>query len=367
MSQIEARIATMAARYGPLSYPDVIEEALYGEGGFYTSVGAAGRNRDFLTSPETGHLFGAVVARYADRLWALLGKPDPFWFVEAGCGTGTLCRTLLDASPMCRSALRYVCVERSAAQRAAIARQVPLQPCSEILGAVEGTGDAAHPRAGQGPLVTVMADLPERVGAGLVFANELLDNLTPVVIERSSTGWSEVRVTAELTEVLVPAPEGLVVIAERRAPEAGIRARIPIARAARQWLSRARTAVAEGEVVCIDYGAPTAELADRGWPGWVRTYRGHSRGGHPLNDLGSVDVTFDVPTDQLDAVRDVSQAEWLIAAGMEDLVQEARDAWDSRSGWNLAALKARSRVGEGVTLRDPDGFGAFRVLTWSAG
>jgi len=48
-------------------------DALYGPSGFYTSGGRAGRRGDFITSPEVGPLFGAVMARYVRAEWARLG------------------------------------------------------------------------------------------------------------------------------------------------------------------------------------------------------------------------------------------------------------------------------------------------------
>ena len=46
-----------------------MELALYGPSGFYTGAasGSAGRRGDFITSPEIGPLFGAVLARLARR------------------------------------------------------------------------------------------------------------------------------------------------------------------------------------------------------------------------------------------------------------------------------------------------------------
>ena len=78
----------------------------------------AGRRGDFLTSPEVGPLFGAVLARLLDAEWDRLGRPDRFTVVDAGAGPGTLARSVLAAGPRCRDALRYVAVEVGAAQRA---------------------------------------------------------------------------------------------------------------------------------------------------------------------------------------------------------------------------------------------------------
>ena len=52
--------------------------------------GSAGRAGDFLTSPEVGPLFGAVLARALDAWWEELGEPAPFTVVEAGYVLGLL-------------------------------------------------------------------------------------------------------------------------------------------------------------------------------------------------------------------------------------------------------------------------------------
>jgi len=64
-------MGTLAATMsGPTPFDDYMNEALYGAQGFYTSgTGRAGRRGDFLTSPEVGPLFGAVVARFLDSEW----------------------------------------------------------------------------------------------------------------------------------------------------------------------------------------------------------------------------------------------------------------------------------------------------------
>jgi len=67
----------------PVPFDEFMREALYGENGFYTRPdgGHAGRRGDFLTSPEVGPLFGAVIANYLDAEWARLGRPEQFTVV----------------------------------------------------------------------------------------------------------------------------------------------------------------------------------------------------------------------------------------------------------------------------------------------
>ena len=263
--------------------------------------------------------------------------------VEVGAGRGSLAAAVRAAG----YGGRYVCVERSAALRAAAAERVPD--------------------------VEVVAELPEGPLDGVVLANELLDNLPFGLLERGADGWLAVAVGPGPAEVLVPAGEEDASLADRLAPDAPMGGRLPVQRRAAAWLRSALGVLRQGRVVVVDDAGTTPSLARRPWLDWVRTYRAHGRGGHPLEVPGTQDVTCEVAVDQLaDLVRapdaDRSQAEWLTACGIDDLVAEARATWHERAALgDLEALKARSRVSEADALTDPSGLGAFRVLEWGVG
>jgi SAM-dependent MidA family methyltransferase len=359
VTPVDELVLERVRRLGPRPADEVIELALYGDGGFFSSGGGAGRRRgDFLTSPEVGPLFGAVVARALDAWWEALDRPDPFVVVEGGAGRGALPRAVLDAAPACASGLRWVCVERSPTLRAAAADALAVEPAGQVLGGP----------AGRGPVVTVVDELPTGPFSGLVVANELLDNLPPVIAERTADGWAEVRVGEEsgrLVEVLAPA-SGITRAAQRWAPDVEVGERVPLARQAVRWVERARRVLDAGWVVCVDYGAlTTSELARRGFDGWLRTYRGHERGSGWLDDLGTQDITYDVPADQLQPAAVDIQAAWLRRFGIGELVTAARRAWHERAAvGDLSALRARSRIGEAGALIDETGLGAYLVLQW---
>lgn len=342
--------------------------------GFYGAGGGAGRGRDFLTSPEVGPLFATVLAAAADSWWDEMSRPDPFVVVEAGAGSGTLAEALLGVPPRCAPAMRYVTVERSPALRAEQRSRLALETPAFVLGASEQSEDTeAHPRPGQGPLVTALTELPAVAIDGIVLANELLDNLAFVLLERGPDGWLEVRVgerEGRLVEVLVPAPVDLAADAERLAGAAGVGSRIPLQRQAQAWLDAALRVVRHGRVVVIDYCSESATLASRRWTEWLRTYRGHGRGGHPLEAPGAQDVTTEVALDQLERVSSPtavrSQATFLAAHGMGGLADGAADSWRAGAArGDLAALRARSRVGEAAALSDPSGLGGFTVVEWA--
>ena len=107
-------------------------------------------------------------------------------------------------------------------------------------------------------------------------------------------------------------------------------------------------------------------LALSPWREWLRTYRGHERGEHYLRAPGSQDITSQVCIDQLpepDAVR--TQAQFLQRWGIDELVEEGRQAWSSQAAApTLESLRMRSRVREAESLLDPQGLGGFSVIEW---
>ncbi|MGH9118585.1 MAG: SAM-dependent methyltransferase [Acidimicrobiales bacterium] len=305
-----------------------VEAALYDpEHGFYATQGRAGRRGDFITSPEIGPLFGAVVARALDRWWDELGRPDPYVVIEAGAGAGTLARSVAGAAPRCLPALRYHPVDR---------------------------GDA------------LPADRP-----AVVLANELLDNLPFDLAEARGGAWREVLVDVDTEGRLTEGVGPVAVVGEEPAVVAATDgARIPVQRAAADWL-RAMLDRMPDRLLVIDYADTTASMATRPWTDWVRTYRGHQRGDHPLADLGAQDITVEVALDQLAAVRPpdraMSQAEFLTEHGIAELVDEGRRIWAERAHiGDLAALRARSRIAEAEALTDPGGLGGFTVIEWTS-
>jgi len=364
---VEARVAAEIARRGPIPFAEVVDLALYDPtGGFYASGGHAGRRGDFLTSPEVGPLFGAVVARALDQAWDRGGSPDVFTVVEAGAGHGALARSVLAAAPRCAPALRYVLVERAARQRAAHAEHLTLDvPAFAFVSGPDDDDDEpmAPTPAAVGPIVISLSELPRVSGPCIVLANELLDNIPFGLLERTADGWADVRVGLDddrLVEVLVPAAHPPQLDAE-------MGARIPEQVRASAWVREAQQLAApDGRVISIDYASTTAEMAKRPWVEWVRTYRRHERGAHPLARLGEQDITCEVAVDQLPApAQDLSQADWLRAHGIDDLVEEGRATWRDRASiGDLAAMRARSRVTEAEALLDPTGLGGFRVLEW---
>ncbi len=377
MASAAELVSDRIGRFGPIPFSEYLELVLYDERvGFYETGGRAGRRGDFITSPEIGPLFGAVIARALDAWWRELGRPDPFVVVDAGAGPGSLARAVLAAAPACSGALRYVLCERSAAQRTRHSEGLPLVPAAQAFSRPRGGEEGSEEdepvvdSTGRGPLVVSLGELPVGPFTGVVLANELLDNL-PFDLLVHDGDWREARVAVgpagRLVEMLVPArqlPAGL----PARPPHG---ARAPVAGAAADWLARALERLERGLVVMIDYASTTAAMAARPYREWLRTYRGHERGGHYLTHPGGQDITTEVPLDQLVAVRAPerveTQTQFLARHGLDELVEEGRQVWAERAHLgDLAAVTGRSRIREAEALTATDGLGDFTVAEWRA-
>jgi SAM-dependent MidA family methyltransferase len=330
--------AAIAAAGGAIPFNQFMQISLYGENGFYTNSGKAGRRGgDFITSPEVGPLFGTVIARALDAWWIELGSPSSFDVVECGAGPGTLARSILAAKPRCLQALNYVAVEVSAAQR------------------------ALHPEG-----VESREAMPDHAINGVILANELLDNLPFRLFVFDGT-WMEAFVAqtpdGAFVEVLHK-PSALPAVLPQTA---ALGSRVPIQDAACAWVSNALSLIERGSLLLFDYCTDTtAAVAAMPWRKWLRTYEDHERGGHYLLAPGSQDITAQVVLDQLPGgFNAMTQAQFLQQLGIDELVLEGKAYWEQLSGApDVAAMKMRSRAIEHDALTDMNSLGSTRVLIW---
>lgn len=351
-----------------MSFAQYMDIALYDESiGFYATIGRAGRCGDFLTSPEVGPLFGALLARRLDEEWFALGSPETFVVVEFGAGPGTLARSIAFASPECSKALRYLMVERSAEQRALHAEHL-----DGWMGDLDAAGiDAFVHGVGPGPQFASSSIAPTGI-TGVVLANELLDNLAFEIVRHDGGGNFErldVHHAEDGLEFVVAPTEVPASLAPVLA-SAAVGEWMPLQNNAVHWLTAAIDRLERGVVIAIDYGASTAEIAARPEMGWLRTFVGQERGGHPLDTPGSCDITSDVAIDQLGAAVAptvvATQRQVLERLGIAQLVEEGRQIWTAKAAApDVEALRARSRIGEAESLLQSGGLGDFIVLEWT--
>lgn len=334
--QISAAIK--AAVNNAISFEKFMELSLYSSNGFYTTTGQAGRRGDFLTSPEVGPLFGAVVARAIDTRWHELGCPRKFTIVEVGAGPGTLARSVLKAELECREVISYVAVETSSAQR------------------------SLHP-----PQVISQDQMPCEPFVGMIIANELLDNL-PFRLFVFDNKWQEAFVVEQdgkFLEVLRIVDDAPVWLPDN--PIHGTR--LPVQQQAQKWLASSLQMLEHGSLMAFDYCMTTTIAATKPWRDWLRTYRQHELGRHYLSQPGEQDITSHVMIDQLAVITAPNsvarQRDWLIEHGINVLVDEGRALWQTQAAKpNLQAMLMRSRVSESESLCAQDGLGSFTVLEW---
>jgi SAM-dependent MidA family methyltransferase len=330
--------AAIAAAGGAIPFSEYMQLALYGEGGFYTTGGRAGRRGgDFITSPEVGPLFGTVIARALDAWWKEIGSPSRFDVVECGAGPGTLARSILAAQPECLGAMHYVAVEISASQR------------------------ALHPQG-----VESRETMPDGPITGVILVNELLDNL-PFRLFVFDGSWMEAFVSqasdGQFVEVL-RTPDVVPTCLPQTAP---LGSRAPIQDAAASWVRDSFSKIRNGRLLLFDYcSTSTPDIALRPWREWLRTYRDQGRGTHYLTEPGSQDITTQVMLDQLPSgFSAATQADFLKQWGIDELVSEGSDYWERmKSAPDVAAMKMRSRSAEAKLLTDKASLGLFSALSW---
>ena len=369
-------VAAHIRRHGPLAVRRVVELALYDpDHGFYATGGAAGR-RAATSSPAPRSV------PCSERCW-----PGP----TTSGGTSSATR------PVHRGRLRRRhrhARERHSARGARVPGRADLRARGAVAGPAGpsrrspvalGTGARARtaswirrrtknrrgPNAVRGRASCSLDSMPALSIVGVVTANELLDNLPFAVVERAGAEWLEVRVALDadqqdLIEQLVPAPERLARDAEALVPGAADGARFPIQTRATTWLRNALAHVGRGRVLVLDYASTTPALAGRPSREWLRTYREHERGGSPLDQLGTQDITVDVCVDQLTRCAPRSRPD---ASGVPARPRVGRVGRGGPAHVERASPRRRPRGParaepdpRGGGADRPDGLGSFRVL-----
>ena len=326
-----------------------MDAALYDPAdGFYTAGGRAGRAAgDFLTSPEVGPLFGAVLARALDAWWERARPARPVRGGRRRRRPGTLARAVLAARPAVPSTAP--CATSPSSGRRRSGRRHAGLAWSRVA---DAAGRAVR-RASWSPTscsTTCRSASPSTTAAGA---------------RPASTSTPDGR----LVEVLVGRSIRRARRACRRRAAHGARApRAGRGRGAgsRDALGRLGARAARGASTTPSTTADAGGAAVAG----VAAHLPRPRAGRALPRRSRARRTSPATSPSTSSpppdARRRTQAEFLGAHGIDELVEEGRRTWAAprRGARPRRADAPRSRVREAEALIDPAGLGGFTVAEW---
>jgi SAM-dependent MidA family methyltransferase len=345
-------------REGPLTFAVFMEACLYHpQHGYYMRAAPNEAGGDYFTSPDTGPLFGRLLARQQREMWEALGKPRPFSLVECGGGGGRLagqiCAAAAQQAPGFAQALRVALVERS-----------PLRQ------------EQARARLAEfGAQVEVTGSLPSSGVTGCVLSNELLDALPVHRVVQRGEGLCEIYVGARDNELVEIEGElsspALATYLNKygSALEDGQLAEINLA--ALDWLREAAAVLDRGFLLTIDYGARARELyGPARQRGTLMAYRRHHAHEDWLGGPGEEDLTAHVNFTALEVRgRELGLEPLGYTTQVSFLLALARAG--EFSDLEPPGTGEREKVGARLSLRQlihPEGMGeSFKVLVQAKG
>lgn len=360
---VSAFIRERIARQGTCTFEEFMHLALYAPGlGYYSAgsvkIGAAG---DFVTAPEVSDLFSQCVANQcADVLSETRGE-----ILELGAGTGRMAAVILEALNE-RGCLpeRYSILEVSAdladRQRARISK-LPVTIRERVVW---------------------LDRLPSGPIKGVILANEVLDALPFRRFVVRETGIAELGVGPELTEREVEPSEDLQAAWEliaRELPESlpeGYRSEACLS--VEPWIASLSECLERGVMLLFDYGFPrTHYYHPQREDGTLVCHFKQLAHSNPFVNVGVQDITAWVDftrvaesavAAQLEVLGFVTQAAFLLANGIEELVSAADVGRDGGVGALASDTTAdvigrTKRAGEARRLLMPGEMGeSFKVM-----
>ena len=292
---LEEELAHRLHTEGRITFAQFMELALYWpRGGYYRGPSPTGAEGDFYTAPGAHPAFGSLLCLQLYQMWRLLESPNPFWVVEAGAGSGLLCRDVVRFAHSLPNdfhrSLQYLCLDPSL-----------------VPGLKEGNDGGADPNplicptGGDEtriqPLVTNGLPLSDVVGC--IVSNELLDAFPVHVVEMRDGRLLEVYVTLRdgciVEEMGEPSTPALRPRLDSLGIELAEGQRAEVNLAMDSWLSEASQALKKGFVVTIDYGREAAELySHERFRGTLTTFYRHTQTDNPYVRIGQQDMTAQV-------------------------------------------------------------------------
>jgi SAM-dependent MidA family methyltransferase len=355
---LESLLLERIAERGPMPFAAFMQLALYHPHfGYYS---AAEPRTDwsghFVTSSEIDPAYGQLWTRAFEEIWMACGSPSDFEVVEIGPGEGGFAEAVLGcAEGAFAKALRYRMVERNPRlQERQRARLKAWQNVTWSNSAIE------------------VRDLP----TGVVFANEVLDNLPVHLVEKHAGALWEVCVTGKDGKLafvrLPPSSPELERFLQRvdiNLPEGH---RVEVSLAAESIVMRLASVIGIGALFFVDYGkeASALELLPQGS---LVSYSAAGADDDILARPGTKDITSHAnwgavrsaaKAQGLDVIGPLPQHEVLQKLGLRELDRMLRLRYqrelDARNG--AGAVEALSRRQALGALSDDSGLGGLGVL-----
>ncbi len=342
-----------------------MQAALYDEAeGYYsTDKIRQGRAGDYRTAPETSSLFAATFARYFAKLFAELGSPSHFTIVEVGAGTGEFAHEVLASfrarHPAVLAAAQYVIEELGAGSR---------EQCVARLSEFGDRVMVGSPTVSEGqPYLT--GDRAADTKAQIIFSNELIDAFPVHCVTMRNGVLRELCVGPDgdqFTWIDCDPDPSVAAYCRRSGVILGEGQTMEFNPEADRFVERAASAIEEGYLITVDYGAERNDLlhdpARR--EGTLRGFYRHRLIDDVLSRPGEIDLTTTIDWTQikeagarahLKTVRFERLDQFLLAEGaLEELEETAGQLSE------VDALRLRTSAREMIL---PHGMAAsFQVL-----
>ena len=336
---------------GYIDFATFMDLALYAPGlGYYsagsTKIGAAG---DFTTAPEVSALFARCVARQCAQVLKLTPQAS---ILELGAGTGSMAATVLrELAALDTLPVHYDILEVSADLAERQVQHLAHLP------------DELRAR------VRWLRQLPTTPMTGVILANEVLDALPCRRFALRASGLEELGVsrTAEATLAWARRPAAAALTAAVQELTAALGTALApgytseVCLLADGWIASLAACLGHGVLLLFDYGLPRRQYyhPDRS-SGTLTCHFKHRAHFDPLIHVGVQDITAWVDFTRvalaghaagMDLLGFCTQAGFLLGAGIETLLGEAREAVEqARLAGEARRLLLPGEMGEAFKL-----------------
>ena len=275
-------ICDKVKEFGPITFKDFMEMALYHEKyGYYSgSYIPIGKKGDFITSPHTHCLYGALHGRQIEEFWETLDR-NAFTVVEMGAGAGYLAKDILSylSNREIFKSINYIIVEHKS-ETASHQRELLKSFINKIS------------------WVSRLSDLDSVKGC--IISNELLDAFPVHLIQKEASGFKEIcldfKEDGSHTEVFADLSNPKLVEYAKALPSdlpEGYRTEANLG--IKNWISELAGIISKGFVVTIDYGHTRKEYFHPGRNrGTLLAYMNHSVNEELYERPGEQDLTAHV-------------------------------------------------------------------------